>query len=255
MKKRTPIIAVAQIEYHKNSSEKDILKLKKYIQLAKKKKADIVCFPESCLHRTKTLHFDDEIINQVKLECKKNSIWCIITENIILRGKPYNLAILINREGKVVGNYKKRYLYGDDGLNAGKKIRVFQTDFAKIGIVICWDLAFPELFNKMKKAGAEIVFCPSQWAYEDKAHEKKHKVREKEILESLIITRAFENLFFVALCNPVRKFSYDQVSYSAIAAPHKILKEIVDKEGLIASKIDLNSIKKFEKLYPCKSLR
>jgi predicted amidohydrolase len=250
MKKRQPIIALAQIEYDPRKKN-NIDKIIKYIKEAKRKKADIVCFPESCICRTKTLHFDDELIKQLKIECKKNSIWCIITEDIILRGKPYNMSILIDRNGKVKGNYKKIHLYGDsEELNAGKKIKVLQTDFAKIGIAICWDLAFPELFKKMKKAGAEIVFCPAQWAYEQKAHDKQHKKREKEILESLILARAFENLYFVALGNPVRKYEKEQVSYSAIASPHKILKEIVGKEGLITAKINLGEIKKFEKIYP-----
>lgn len=250
MKKRKPIIALAQIEYDPRKKS-NIEKIVKYIKLAKEKNADIVCFPESCICRTKTLHFDDKLIERVKKECAENSIWCILTEDIILRGKPYNMSILIDRAGKVKGNYKKIHLYGDsEELNAGKKIKVLKTDFAKIGIAICWDLAFPELFKKMKKAGAEIVFCPAQWAYEQKAHDSHHKLREKKILESLILARAFENLYFVALGNPVRKYDKEQVSYSAIASPHKILKEIIGKEGLITAEINLNEIKKFGKLYP-----
>jgi predicted amidohydrolase len=247
---KKPVIALAQIKYFDIHKKNNIEKIKRYIRLAKKFKADIVCFPESCLHKTDTLHFDDKFINEIKQECKKNSIWCIINEEIILKKTPFNLALLISRQGKISGFSKKIHLYGDSkNVKPGKKIKVFKTDFAKIGIVICWDLAFPELFKKMKNAGAEIVFCPAAWCYEEKAYDKHHKKEETKLLRALISARAFENLYFVALCNPVVNRE-DQVSYSAICSPHKILKEIIDKEGLITAKINLKEIKKLCKIYP-----
>jgi predicted amidohydrolase len=234
-----------------NKSTFNLEKIKRYIWLAARKKADIVCFPESCVHKTKTLHFDDKFLKEIKEECKKNSIWCIITEDFILRGKPYSLAILINREGKITGASQKIHLYGDTKkLNPGKKSKVFETDFAKIGIVICWDVTFPELFKKMKKAGAEIVFCPAEWGYVRRAYKRTPKKEELRLLRSLVRSRAFENLFFVALCNPVEKREEEVISYSAICSPHRILKEIINKEGLITARLHLHEIKKFEKIYP-----
>ena len=249
-KRRYAVIAVAQIRYFDIHKKDNVEKIKKYIKMAKRRNADIVCFPESCVHKTKTLHFDDRFIKAIREECRKNQIWCIITEDFILRKKPYNLAILIDRNGEIKGSFKKMHLYGDsDKLNPGKRTRVYKTDFAKIGVMICWDLAFPELFDRMKKAGAEIVFCPSAWCYEQKAYDKNHQREETELLRSLARSRAFENLFFVAIANPVLDRE-DQVSYSAIVSPHKILKEIINKEGLISAKINLNEIKKLENLYP-----
>jgi len=247
MKKRTAIIALAPIKYFDIAKKDNLEKIKKYIRLAGRAKADIVCFPESCLHKAKTLHIYDKMIKEIREECKKNSIWAIVSEDLFFKGKSYNTALLIGRDGKVKGKYNKIHLY-DDEVHPGKKSMVFKTDFAKIGIVICWDLAFPELFKRMKKTGAEIVFCPAQWCYEEKAHDKHHKEREIDLLKSLASARAFENLYFIAICNPLRDAS-DQVSYSAIVSPHKVLKETIDKEGLIISKIDLNEIKKLEKLY------
>lgn len=246
MKERSAVIAIAPIRYF-DISNNNLEKIKKYIRHAGKKKADIICFPESCLHKTKTLHFDDKIIKEIKEECRKNKIWCIITEDLILRKKPYNISILIDRNGEIKGQYKKIHLWGDE-VKAGRISRVFKTDFAKLGIVICWDLRFPELFKKMKKKGAEIVFCPAQWCYESKAYDNFHKKLEIELLRSLVSARAFENLFFVVLVNPLRD-EKDQVSYSAISSPHKILKETIDDESLIVLKINLNEIKKFKKIY------
>ena len=248
MVKKNPVIALAAIKYFDIAKNDNFDKVIHYISLAKKKKADIVCFPESCLHRTKKMHFHYGFVKEIREECKKNSIGCIITDDFVFGKKSHNTAILIDREGKIKGKYKKIHLYGDDGIHPGRKIGVFDTDFGKIGITICWDLAFPKMFKKMKLAGAQIVFCPAQWCFEEKAHDKQHKEREIELMRSLGSTRAFENLFYVAICNPLRDV-HDQVSYSAIMSPHKVLKELVDKEGLIVSEIDLKEIGKLEKVY------
>jgi len=249
---KNPVIALAQITYFDVSKTDNVEKIKRYIRKAKKKNADIVCFPESCVHKSEVLYFNDKLIIEIRKECRKNSIWCIITEDIEIEGRRYNTAILIDREGKIKGNYKKINPYGEEGVDAGSKVKVFKTDFAKIGIVICWDLAFPKLFKKLKDAGTQIVFCPSQWQYEPAAHTEKHKERETKILESLILARAFENRYFVALCNPVVKSKRDekyQVSYSAIASPHKIIKKISGREGLITASINLREIEKCRKIY------
>jgi predicted amidohydrolase len=244
---KNPKIAVAQIRYFDISKRNNVEKIKRYIRKAKKLNADIVCFPESCVHKTEALYFNDSLIREIKEECKKNSIWCIITEDLEIRKKKYNTAMLIDREGNIKGNYKKIHLYGDK-VKAGSRVRIFKTDFAKIGIAICWDLAFPKLFRQIKEAGAEIVFCPSQWEYESRVHKDNPKAMEVKLLESLILSRAFENVYFVAVCNPVVDSKF-QVSYSAIAGPHKILKKIVGREGLIVSKINLKEIKKVEEIY------
>ena len=249
MTSKKPVIALAQIKYFDLNRAHNTQKIIKYIKIAKRAGADIVCFPESCLTKKGTLPINHKIINRIREECKKQSIWAIITEDIFFKGKPYNAALLINRKGKIKGWYQKINLFGDK-VNPGRLVKVFKTDFGKIGMAICWDVSFPKLFKKMKDAGAEIVFCPSQWWYEAKAHDsiKKRKEREFHLLESLIMTRAFENLFFVALCNPVQD-SEHQISYSAIASPHKILKRIVNKEGLITAEINLNEIGKLQKIY------
>jgi len=100
----------------------------------------------------------------------------------------------------------------------------------------------------MRSAGAEIVFCPAKWWYEEAAHDKDHLKREIKILESLVRARAFENLCYVVLCNPVMDSKY-QVSYSAIASPHRIIKQLIGKEGMIVSEVDLKELKRVKKVY------
>ena len=252
-KTKNPVIAVAQIRYFDTPEKHNVAKIKKYIALAAKAGADIICFPETCVHKTDFLRFDDKFIKEIRESCKENNIWTIITDRFIKNSVDYKISLLIDRQGKIKGDYKKINLYGDTGgATPGNKIFVYQADFAKIGIAICWDLAFPEIFSKMKKAGAEIVFCPSYWCYEYIAHEKDHKARELNLIKSLVLSRAFENLFFLAYVSPITK-EPDLISYSAIVGPHRILKDIKDREGLILQKINLKEIKKFSKVYPNKN--
>lgn len=250
MKRRMPTIALAQIKYN-HTGRHNVDKIKKYIKLAAEKKADIVCFPETCINKAEKLPLNHRLIKEIQETCKENSIWAIITDYFISKDTHYKMAILIDREGKIKGKYKKIHLYGDRTQDYGRRVLVRDTDFGKVGIIICWDLAFPKLFKKMKKAGAEIVFCPAYWGYESKAHKENPKENELNLLKSMLLSRAFENLNFVAVCNPFKE-EWDLISYSAISSPHKILAELYDKEGLVISKINLNEIEKFSNLYPGK---
>ncbi|HRY62634.1 MAG TPA: carbon-nitrogen hydrolase family protein [Candidatus Paceibacterota bacterium] len=249
---RKPVIAVAQIRYFDTYEPHNVAKIKSFIALAAKAKADIVCFPESCVHKRDVLRIDHRLLQEICLACKENNIWAIVTDTFEENGKSYNMALLINRKGKIKGKYRKINLYGDVG-KEGRKTFVFKTDFAKIGIAICWDVAFPEIFSRMKKKGAEIIFVPTYWCYEYSAHRKDHKSREKKLLKSLVLTRAFENICFVALASPVSN-KPGLVPYSAISCPHFIMKDISGKEGLLVKRINLGEIKKFEELYPNKKV-
>ena len=248
MKKKQPIIALAPIKYYSIHKGHNVEKIKQYIGLAKKAKADIVCFPESCIKRQGKLTLQDKFIKAIRETCKQHSIWCIITEDIAIGQKTYNMSILIDRQGKIHGDYKKINLYGDR-VTPGNKVKVFKTDFAKIGIAICWDLTYPDLFNKLWKKGAEIVFCPAMWNYDLASHDRAHKKREIQILRAMTLARAHENIFYMALCNPLVKSETQQISYSAIANPHRIIKELIDKEGIMTAKVNLSEIKQFRKFY------
>jgi predicted amidohydrolase len=77
--------------------------------------------------------------------------------------KTYDTAVLIDRDGRIAGKYRKTHLplaEVEDGETPGNEYPVFETDFGRIGILICWDFVFPETFRIMRLEGAEIVFLP-----------------------------------------------------------------------------------------------
>lgn len=78
-------------------------------------------------------------------------------------GKTYDTAVLIDRQGRIAGKYRKTHLplaEVEDGETPGNDYPVFDTDFGRVGILICWDFVFPETFRIMRLEGAEIVFLP-----------------------------------------------------------------------------------------------
>jgi len=77
--------------------------------------------------------------------------------------KTYDTAVLIDRRGNIAGKYRKTHLplaEVEDGETPGNEYPVFDTDFGRIGILICWDIFFPETIRIMRLKGAEVVFLP-----------------------------------------------------------------------------------------------
>jgi predicted amidohydrolase len=77
----------------------------------------------------------------------------------------YNTAVLIGRDGEVVGTYRKVYPYwSEHGVTPGGEVKVFETDFGRIAILVCFDINFPSLWDRADELGAEIVFWPSAYS-------------------------------------------------------------------------------------------
>jgi predicted amidohydrolase len=75
----------------------------------------------------------------------------------------YNTAVLMGRDGWLIGSYRKTHLPREEweaGITPGNDYPVFQTDFGKVGLIICWDLQFPEPARAMAARGAEILLLP-----------------------------------------------------------------------------------------------
>lgn len=105
----------------------------------------------------------------------------------------YNTAYVIDG-GKVVGNYRKLHLFSNMGedrfLAAGEQSCVVRTSLGRLGLAICYDLRFPELFRKLALEGAEIICLPAEWPKPRQEHWR-----------TLLRARAIENQLFIAAAN------------------------------------------------------
>ncbi len=79
-------------------------------------------------------------------------------------GRQYNTAVLLDRDGKVAGYYRKVFVFWGEGLNVSEDgVKIFDTDFGRISILTCFDANFAELWQEAAQRGAEIVFWPSAY--------------------------------------------------------------------------------------------
>ena len=89
-------------------------------------------------------------------------------------GKIFNTAAVFDRKGACIAEYDKMHLFtpmGEDGFYArGDHICVFSLDGIKCGVIICYDLRFPELTRRLSLDGIEMLFVVSQWPEERIAH-------------------------------------------------------------------------------------
>ena len=140
------------------------------IESAAKQKADIVCLPETAAELVSDLtpmQKADAIPNKVTRalteSARANRIW-VVTSVVERDGNGlYNTAILINREGAIAGRYRKSHLplaEAEDGFTPGSDYPVFDTEFGRVGMLICWDNWFVEPMRILRLKGAEMVFLP-----------------------------------------------------------------------------------------------
>ena len=76
----------------------------------------------------------------------------------------YNTVVLIDRQGEIVGVYRKIYVFwGEERMPSRDGVKIFDADFGRIGIFTCFDVNFPELWQEADALDAEIVFWPSAY--------------------------------------------------------------------------------------------
>lgn len=108
----------------------------------------------------------------------------------------FNTAYVFGRTGEVVAEYDKTHLFTPSGeheaFQCGRHTCRFELDGKKCGLIICYDIRFPELTRTMTLEGVDLLFVVAQWPEKRTMH-----------LETLARARAIENQMFLALCNSV----------------------------------------------------
>lgn len=94
---------------------------------------------------------------------KKYHMYIVGAYLAVRENRVYNLATLFDRKGESVGAYRKTHLPASERwqCNQGDALDVFELDFGKVGVCICYDMMFPETVRTLALKGAEIVFHPT----------------------------------------------------------------------------------------------
>lgn len=264
-------IAVVQFENKRLAVDTNLKKAENFIKKASNSKAQIIVFPEDFItgplvyKNVYKLYVDDKgrYRKFFSVLAKKYKI-DIVPGSFIEKYKSafYNTSYYIDKKGEIKAKYQKINLWHSERKNIsfGSKISVCNTKYGKIGLIICWDLIFPEIFRKMLNYGAEIIICPSFWCYGDAGKGQKYdKNSEIKLVDSLCIARAFENEIIIVYCNAagkleLGKYSNTLIGHSQITAPFKgcIKKLEHNKEEMFIEEIDTAILKIAEKAYKIK---
>ena len=258
-------IAVVQFDIKQYCSEDNLVKAEKFIKLASGK-SNIIVFPEDFItgpikFRQDLVDSDGKFKKHFQRLAKEYNI-DIVTGSFLERDEKgiYNTTYYIDSKGVVKSRYRKVNLWHPERsyIKPGKEVPVFKTRYGKIGLIICWDLVFPEIFRKMLKQGVEIVICPSYWCVGDAGEFGivQNKNSEVCLVNSLSSGRAFENEIIFVYCNAAGKMDLGKykdtlIGRSQVSAPFKGVLNRFDhnKEGMFIQEIDTDILKGAEKVY------
>ena len=183
--------------------EENFLHAEKLIGDAMKDAPDVIVLPETWntgfFPREDLPALADQDGQQVKMRigalAKKYAVNIVAGSVANLRnGKVYNTACVFDRAGSCIAEYDKTHLFspmGEDKYFAkGDHLCVFSLDNILCGLIICYDLRFPELVRALALQGMEMLFVVSQWPDVRIPH-----------LRALCAARAIENQCYVVNCN------------------------------------------------------
>lgn len=258
-------ITVAAIQMYIEPNEVEINLKKAELLMEKifvKNKCDLVVFPEDCITGPIPFRLDlvqNENSNSIKffknLALKYNTH--IVCGSFIekIDNAFFNTSLLIDNEGKVVLKYQKNNLWIPERqyLTPGNNIKVVKTAIGTIGIIICWDLAFPEISRKVTKLGADIICCPSYWTVDDGPSENL-------FVNTLCLARAIENEVLFIYANgageakvslKTKMWKSQQIGQTQICSPilGTVTKIDDNKEGFIVYRYDRQVSIDAEKAY------
>ena len=160
----------------------------------------------------------------------------------------FNRAYVIGPKGELEATYRKIHLFEHGGehlrFSPGKKATLFASPWGGIGLAICYDLRFPELFRRLSRDGAQVFLVPSAWPRERLDH-----------FLSLMKARAIENQAYVVGVNKVGKgFHQAPVLYGGHSAAFdpwgKNLAEMNSRSGLRTVELDLDFLRGLRRRYP-----
>ncbi len=148
------------------SREKNLEEALNLLRAAGEQNVEIACLPEDFLRTGGKAEAVPGPATDAVAEVARKCGMCVICPLYELAGeRRYNSAVLIGRDGKIVGTYRKVYPYwGEHGVTPGEEVKVFETDFGRIAILTCFDINFPPLWDRADELGAEVVFWPSAYS-------------------------------------------------------------------------------------------
>lgn len=215
--------------------------------------AKMICFPEACFTgysflKAEYMPPEKEDSVYIRKMCDFAASHAVYLEFCIIyqeegRERPYMAAFFVGPDGKILGQYNKNHLFGEEKLHfmPGETYPVFDTEYGKIGIMVCYDGNFPEPARILATQGAEIILAPAAWAYGD-----------GRLFDMLMPARAVENVCYVCA---VDRFGTDEgrknAAHSMICGPQGRIEAFAkDCETIVYGQLSADYVREQRKAIP-----
>ena len=227
--------------------------VKTYLEKIKDENPDFVILPEMfcCPYQTENFPIYAEkeggpVWQQLSGYAKQYGIYLIggSMPEKDAEGNVYNTSYIFDREGKQIGKHRKVHLFDidikggqtfkeSDTLTAGDSDTVFDTEFGKIGVMLCFDIRFPELSRMMVNDGAKVIFVPAAF----------NMTTGPAHWELSFRTRALDNQIYMVGCAPARDVSAGYISWghSIVTDPWgRVIDRLDEKKGILLAELDMD---------------
>lgn len=227
--------------------------VKAYLEKIKDENQDFVILPEMfcCPYQTENFPIYAEkeggpVWQQLSGYAKQYGIYLIggSMPEKDAEGNVYNTSYIFDREGKQIGKHRKVHLFDidikggqtfkeSDTLTAGDSDTVFDTEFGKIGVMLCFDIRFPELSRMMVNDGAKVIFVPAAF----------NMTTGPAHWELSFRTRALDNQIYMVGCAPARDVSAGYISWghSIVTDPWgRVIDMLDEKKGILLAELDMD---------------
>ena len=256
-----PLVAIVQMRSSEDKMENLQLSVD-FIREAAKKKSNLICFPEfqmayspvsqsaNQLSEIAESVNDGNFITTLRKAAKVNKISIISTiyekSNSGFDNRVYDTVVLIDNKGEISSFYRKLHLYDalgfkeSDRMMAGNMIeKPAKTSVGNIGLMICYDIRFPEMSRILTVKGANVLVSPSAWV---------HGVMKEEHWQTLLKARAIENgLYIIAPDQVGNIFSGRSMAVDPFGV---VLLDMGNREGMEVVEIDKSRVQKVRELLP-----
>jgi predicted amidohydrolase len=251
-------IALAQMGCKREDKTENLAKMEKATIKAKKQNVDLVIFPELSLtgyvvrdqiyELAETIPGQStKVIENIAKKTKVHIVFGMPELSERTQATIHNAAVLVGPEG-VIGKYRKMYLPTHSVFEEKRYFRpgyqtaVFDTKLGKIGLIICYDIFFPEVSRLTRLKGAQLIVCISA-----------SPSTRRTFFETLTVARAIENTAFLAYVNLVG--IEDGLQFwggSRLVGPNgKVLVQAkYDEEDLVICDIDYADMRPVETFVP-----
>ncbi|MDR1651532.1 MAG: hypothetical protein LBR87_07075 [Synergistaceae bacterium] len=258
-------IALAQLESALGEKRRNMDAAAALIEKAAEKGAKFVCLPETFLTGYNLGILGDRMydlaetpsgafVGELRALAKRLGLYIIAPMSLKKNGTRIldNAALLIADDGNLMGVYNKNHVFGGaDGEGAyfatDGRYPVFDTPYGRIGILICYDINFPEPARIMALQGVKLIFVPCAW-----------RVQDIDVFRLVSAARANENVFYVAAVNAWQESeNLHLFGESRILSPRgKIIAQAAGRgTALVLGEIDLDDVDGYRREIPYLSHR